>query len=421
MKPGTLIVKIVTWILMLGAIAYFAVYASRVVFRDYATATLYTFSAEDTIETTGYMVREETPLEGGSDLLEATVAEGETVASGDNLAVVYEDEDALNRHLEIQDLESRLESLQYILSHSADATDSATLNGSIVTAMEELHTAVASGDLSELSSQTDQLKTLLFRREYTYNGSSTLTQEIKDVAAQIEELSQENRSHATAITATQSGAFSSMVDGYEAALTPEAIRDLTPAKLEELLAKREEVPENAYVGKLITDSTWYFATELSEDEAERMKIGDTLTLRFNSLTRTIEMNVDSISRADENGTVCVVFSSDKYLSETTLLRDQTADIVFDTVTGFRVDKSAVHVDNESGDIGIYRVYGTQAKWVSVEILWDGDDYYLVSQKPEYDEDGNQVENSELDQARQLRDGAEVLIRGTNLYDGKVLS
>ncbi|MCD7838894.1 MAG: hypothetical protein LUG65_08290 [Clostridiales bacterium] len=421
MKPGTRIVKIVMWAFFLGAFAYFCVYTYHVLFSSYETASLYSYTAEDAVETTGYMVRDEQVLDGGAELQEVVVAEGETVAAGDTLAVVYSTQEALDRHTEIQELESRLESLQYILSHSAGGSDNSTLNSEIIDAIVDLRAMAASGTLTELEDLSSELKTLMFRRDYTYNGSSALTEEITELVAYVESLAAENQSYTTTISAPASGTFSSMVDGYESVLTSASVKDLTPAQLDALLDQREETADDgSSLGKLITSSTWYFATELTEEDAEQMKIGSIVTLRFNSLDRTIDMEVESISQADDDGVVCVVFSSDKYLAETTLLRDQTADLIFDTVTGYRVDKSAIHVENESGDIGVYRLYGSRAVWVSVEILWEGEDYYLIDQPTEYDDKGNAVATTQLEDAKSLRDGVEIIVKGRNLYDGKVI-
>ncbi|MCD8189035.1 MAG: hypothetical protein LUD78_02225, partial [Clostridiales bacterium] len=352
MKPGTRIVKIVMWAFFLGAFAYFCVYTCHVLFSSYETASLYSYTAEDTVETTGYMVRDEQVLDGGAELQEVVVAEGETVAAGDTLAVVYSTQEALDRHTEIKELEARLESLQYILSHSAGGSDNSTLNSEIIDAIVDLRAMAASGTLTELEDLSSELKTLMFRRDYTYNGSSALTEEITQLVEYVESLATENQSYTTTISAPASGTFSSMVDGYESVLTSASVKDLTPAQLDDLLDQREDVADDgSSLGKLITSATWYFAAELTEEDSQRIKIGDTVTLRFNSLDRTIDMEVESLSNADDDGVVCAVFSSDKYLAETTLLRDQTADIILDTVTGYRVDKSAIHVENESGDIG----------------------------------------------------------------------
>lgn len=417
MKPGTLIVKIIMWIFFFGAIAYFAVYAYHVLFTGYESAALYAYTAQDSVQAAGCMIRTEQALEGGSELQEVTAAEGETVAPGDTLAVIYENQKALSRHLEIKELESRLESLQYILSHSADDADSVSLNGNILNTMVEIRALTATGVLTDLEPLTSQLRTLLFRRDYTYSGSDAITEEISGLVEHVEDLASENRSYTTTITAECSGTFSSLADGYEEVLTPDCLKTLTPRRLDELLDQRADVNESTCLGKLVTSPKWFFAATLDASDAERLVAGESVTLRFNSMARTLRMNVDSISDPDSNSQVCVVFSSSRYLAETTLLRRQSADIIFDSISGYRVDKSAVHVQNENGDIGVYRIYGAQAIWVPIEILWEEEDHYLIRQRSP---DGENTEQSELDQARQLRAGSEIIVKGTNLYDGKVV-
>lgn len=413
MKPGTLIVRIVTWVFFLCAIAYFGVYGYHVLFTTFETVRLYDYTAEDAVEAVGYMARQEQVLEGGGALQDVVPAEGETIAAGSTLVVVYDNADAYKRHQEIVGMEDRMASLQYILTHSVDASDSVNLNDSMIRSIVNVKYLTSEGDLTRLEDASAELKTLMFRRDYTYNGSSALTAEIRELADRMEALAEKNRAYTSAIAAPFSGTFSGMADGYEETLTPDNIKDLTPARFEELLSKRKEIPEGAALGRIITGSRWYFASVLEEKEAERLKIGSKVSLRFNSMDRVLEMRTESVSKPDE-GRVCVVFSSDKYLSETTLLRDQTVDIIFGTVSGYRVEKSAIHVDNYTGDYGVYRVYGKQAKWVSVDVLWSDEDYYLIRQKQD------SAEMSQLDQARQLRPGSEIITKGTDLYDGKVI-
>lgn len=418
MKPGNQIVKIVMWVLFAGIVTYFAIYAYHVLFQSYETAPLYSYTAEDSVEANGTLFRTETVLEDGSDLEEVVVGEGRKVAVGDTLAIHYDNQDALARSQELSSLESRLASLKYILSHASDGSDSATLNQSITEAITDLRTMAASRDLSHLEKTSDELKNLMFRRDYTYNGSSALSDEISDLSDQISQLQAQNESATTEITADVSGIFSSVVDGYESVLTEDAVTNLTVDKLHQLTASRENV-SGEELGKLITSATWYYAAELEEADTERLYTGGTASVRFNGLDREFQMEVESISKPDD-GKVCVVFSCDEYLSEVTMLRNQVADILFGSVTGYWVEKSAIYVDSSTGNAGVYRLYGSQAMWVDVDLLWEGEDHYLIRQSPQYDEEGKEIPLTSLEAARQLRDGAEIIVAGTDLYDGKVL-
>ena len=96
------------------------------------------------------------------------------------------------------------------------------------------------------------------------------------------------------------------------------------------------------MGKLVTDATWYFVCAMGEEEAGRLIEGRTVTVRFSrDWSGEVDMKVERVGETPENGRVAVVLSSDRYLSETTLLRKQTVELVFDSQTGIRVPTQSV--------------------------------------------------------------------------------
>ena len=76
-------------------------------------------------------------------------------------------------------------------------------------------------------------------------------------------------------------------------------------------------------------------------------------------------------------------SSDRYLNQTTLLRQQTAEIIFKSRTGLRVPKAALRMwtyETEEGpneQMGVYVITGGRAEFKQVEILMAGSDFYVV--------------------------------------------
>ena len=93
------------------------------------------------------------------------------------------------------------------------------------------------------------------------------------------------------------------------------------------------------------------------------------------------------------------------MQSVTLLRQQTADVVFTAYSGLRVPKEAVRVD-ESGQPGVYVREGAAAKWKPISILHDNGESYVV----EYDRGST----------ANLWPGDEVIVTAKNLYDGKVV-
>ena len=89
----------------------------------------------------------------------------------------------------------------------------------------------------------------------------------------------------------------------------------------------------------------------------------------------------------------------------TLLRQQSADVVFNSYQGLRVPKDAVRVE-DGGQTGVYVLEGATARWKPITILHDNGESYVV----------------ELDKTStaNLWPGDEVIIHAKNLYDGKVV-
>ena len=213
------------------------------------------------------------------------------------------------------------------------------------------------------------------------------------------------------------------MDGYETVLTPDMLEDMTCQDYRDLPA----ASGGGSVGKMIYGTEWYYVTLMRTDDMGSLKVGDSVTLRFQTgLDRDLTMTVERISDED-SGQRLVVFSSSRYLNLTTLLRHQNAQIIFDSYTGIRVPRSAVRilwedVTDEDGEVvyrtdgtpeqeqvvGVYCLWGTTARFKPVEVVWQGEDYILVT--PAEGTTGTRV----------LRDGDQVITAAEDLYDGKVI-
>ena len=176
------------------------------------------------------------------------------------------------------------------------------------------------------------------------------------------------------------------------------------------------------MGKLVTDATWYLVGAMGEEEAGRLIEGRTVTVRFSrDWSGEVDMKVERVGETPENGRVTVVLSSDRYLSETTLLRKRTVELVFDSQTGIRVPTQAVRVEErtvtdpeteeEKQELvtGVYVLVGQQAEFKPVTILAQLEDFALVKSA-----DGS-------DGKKALRAGDEVILSSVELFDGKVIT
>lgn len=419
MKQGNLIFKIIVAVLFVGGLAYFGTYLWNALTTNTDTANLYSYTAENQIQTNGWFFRDEEVIsDENAASADVIASEGERVGKGDAVARVYASSESYEIQKQLDAAQSELNNLNYILSRTGEGTSTMELDSDIMDAITDLQHEVATESLSDLNNDINNLKTLIFRRDYAYNGSDTLKEEIAAAQSKVDELTAQASSAYTNLDSPSAGLFAKEVDGFEGVLTVDALNDLTPSKLENLVSQQQTV-DGTGVGKVVTSGSWYFACTVSEEEAKSLYQDLSVTLRFGDSSRSFSAKVSSVSDP-EDGKVSVVFSSMEYVAQTVSMRAESVEIVLDSITGFRVPKRAVRV-NESGETGVYRISGTQTEWVEVDILWEEDDFYLIQQKTEYDEDGKPVTQSTFKQASALRAGDTIVVRGDTVYQGKVVT
>ena len=424
MKQGNSLVTLVIVLLAVMLAAYLGVYAWDSFTDPFTTTLTYSYTANDSLEADGWVVREEQLLPAQSGILDITRAEGEEVGRGQTVALVHQNSQALDVQAQMEELAMEIELLDYAMNQTDDVVSAARLDESILQSLASLRFASASGSYRQLDDDVMELKSQVLKRSYTYGeglDSSQLSALRQSLIEEYRALRTQSSSVTSRITAPAAGVFSSLADGYESLLTPALLETITPGQLSQLDRQRPQ-PDAGAVGKLVTDATWYFVCAMGEEEAGRLIEGRTVTVRFSrDWSGEVDMKVERVGETPENGRVTVVLSSDRYLSETTLLRKQTVELVFDSQTGIRVPTQAVRVEErtvtdpeteeEKQELvtGVYVLVGQQAEFKPVTILAQLEDFALV--KSADSSDGKKA----------LRAGDEVILSSVELFDGKVIT
>ena len=430
MKNSSLTSKLLAAALTLGVLAYFGVQIYRYVDDPFSTTLVYSYRVEDTLDISGYMVRQEQVLTGESGgLMRLQKNEGERVSTGGVIASVYADQASLDRQNEMETLNDRIAQLEYAQETMLGAEVTLKLDNQISRTLLDYRAALAAGRLDAAEGRGQELRSLVLKRDYTCSGTEDLSGQISELKTQLQTLRKQAASSVKTIKSPRSGLFSAVVDGYESVLTPECLDTLTPSGLDTLTAG--EIPANT--GKLILGDSWYYAGTLSAKDAETLKNrsshmtgSERLYLRFTkNVDRDLEVELVSIGQ-EENGRCVAVFRGNTYLQELTLLRRQSAEIVLDSTDGIRVPRAALRsavrevteTDPETEEettkqvsvTGVYCVSGAKAVFKPVEVLYTGEDYAVV----------RTTADAEAEKLR-LRPGDEVIVAARDLYDGKVIT
>ena len=419
MRESIFTTRVMIAILCLGV----AVYVAASVIRDWeeplVTTYAYSYTQDVGMEAVGLFIRQETVLpDAVGSYVDHILSEGEKAAAGQAVALLYSDPSALTTRQSIRALSAEIEQLQYALSSGTQDVNISRLDAQVLSSITALRGLTARGDLTTLEEYTLNLRTLVFKRDYAYGDTAAagqLKQLIEDRQAQLQRLNSSLDQVSRTVYAPASGVFSGSVDGWEGSLSPEELDGLTAESLSALLARAPGLREDA-VGKLITDSTWYFAALLPGTDTG-LQSGNTYTLSFTGdYFGQIPMMLERVALEGEQ--TLAVFSCRTHLADTTLLRVQTVDIVIRRLEGIRVPRKALRIETEAvtGDDGhtrevnrykVYTVIRSQAWGQEVEVLYTDNDFYLV--RP--------VSESALER---LRPGDEVILSSSNIYDGKVV-
>ncbi len=413
MKPGALVTRLVVILLLAAVLIYLGVYVWKGFSDPYQLVVTYAYEMADDAAMDGVVVRSERRVEGQARLAEVLPQEGERVSAGAAVARIYQNETALSDHRQARTLELELEQLRYAMRRGDAVTDAKELDGQLVSGLAQLKSDVSAGSLGDLEAQGLNIRSLVVKRTSDAADGVTGVAQLQETAQAVE--SRLNALTASAaqgtqlVTVNRGGVFSGMADGLEATLTPETLETFTVGDLDRLQSQGVQADETA-LGKLITDSTWYYVATLDSQSAGRLTVGSRCDVAFSGdFSQEVRMTLERLG-PDEDGRCLAVFSSDRYLNRVTLCRFLSARVVFERFTGVRIPDKALRVlDNDDGttSVGVWTLVGRQAEFKRVEVVREGEGFFLVRGT-----DKNR---------KVLRPGDTIVLSNRELYEGMVIA
>ena len=370
---------------------------------EYATI----IECEDTETVTGYFLRDESIIQStDSKYIDITVNSGEKVSNGGVIANVYSSEDSAKTQSQIRDLQLRIDEIKSVISAASGYNSGSEYKNEIKKDAISISDSLDRGDVSAAFTAASDFTSNVIKSKISKGEMTNYTDKLKELESQMSALVSSAAPVASYITAANSGYFVQKADGLENQLSLELGEDITAQtfmSIEEKCSQNTSYTEN-YIGKLVKGSVWRVCFKTDSEKFENTDIGSVLYIRMPSVTDDkIKCTVTSIS--NDSDYTYVVIESNVISGDILSQRSCQIDVVIDTYRGLRVDKNALRKieDNE----GVYIRSNGILKFRKVNILYIGSTYAVV----EYDV----IDTSGL----QAYD--EVVVKGSNLYDGKVVA
>lgn len=387
-------------------IAVFAVHqAVSSLYKPVTTETAVYSDISDGINITGIIIRNETLVtssDGG--VMHFVVGDGNRVSKDGLIANIYDSESASITLERIDSVNSKIADIEEMLSYNdLEAADLDVINAKVKQNLNNLIISGSNGNYSSFSEMSEELLSSYNRRQAAMGETADFSAQLSALKAEKEQLSASLPAAKGSLKAEKSGYFVSKADGYEKSLTCDNLESITPEYLNGI--KAESVESNV-VGKIVSDYEWYIAAEVTINESLNYKEGDSLTI-YTSVKSypKLPVTVSKINISESESSAVVLFACNDMNSELATMRTGPMTVVKKEYSGLKVPKSALRVVDSKR--GVYVLTGMQVKFVEVNVLFTYGDYMICEK---------QTSDSTV-----LRLYDEVIVKGKNLYDGKIIS
>ena len=420
--------RILVAALTILALIYVAYLLLSSQFNMYPTENAVRTTVTDTIYSNGFIIRDENIIpKDTKGILSYSCANGDTVNANGEIAKVYSDEKAAVRNTMADSIEKDVKALEAIQKNSVTGALSLDIiNNNIKNSVINYLHDTNKNDVNSCFTDSDNLLSAINQRQLFTGKVTNFNKKINELKAEAEQLRTSAGEAIDTIKTDKAGYFTEFCDGYENVYPFKDVSKMRLSNLREF--KKGSVPSNI-AGKVVSNVNWYVACEVSSDEASRLNIWDSaVTVLFEeATTESIPAKIYRISQDSKSGKALVVLKCDYMDNGILEARQEPIEIGLGNYTGLRVSKRAVHDDfvtkttyEDNGKAhkekkkvqGVYVLYGSEVQFKQISILYADEDYVICDMEP----DPSLLFNGET---ISLYD--KVIVKGDDLYDGKVIA
>lgn len=400
-------------------------------FSSVKTETAIYAAAQDSIPVTGTVIRKEQLIAKTQDgIITYPLGQGGKIAKGGVVAEVYDSAKDATQQQQMERLQAEIDRLQR-LNTPVDtyAANPEPLTKQINRRLTDVLTSIQEQDYTALDTERNDLL-------YAMNERQVVVGTVKDFNARIAELQKQlSAIHVSGgtrmgqIKSPVSGYFVGTADGYENHFNYATVLSLS---VENLKSKGTPAAlDSNVIGKVSEEFDWYFAAVVGPDDALKLQIGKKVNIDFPfAVGKPVPATVAAVNQPDRQGEAAIVLRCSYMDAGIASVRDATVQVQTDTYSGIMVSQKSIHFEKVKKEIkqeddtvktveqevqGVYVMHGSSITFVQIVPIFQNGSYVICKELAETD-----AEFKELMTESTIRLYDEVIIEGTDLYDGKVI-
>lgn len=405
----SLAIRTATIFIAIFFVLYVGYQAVRYFNEPYQTEVVFRTSIEESVRVDGVAIRSESVLQSTSyDGIDYAFENGERVKKNAKIADFYSTAQEIKVREKIEKLNSVVQMLEQAQQEkNSYFSDTEVLNKQITNNLVN-YLNICDGEFLEgLDDAKIELLLSLNKRLSKTDENADFSQRITLLNSQIQAEKEKCTSSLGTVYSKDAGYFVNFCDGLEDTLTIENVENMSVSEIISYIDQKSDKKTDS-VGKVITNSQWYFAVEIDKNVADKFYIGRNVNIYFPfTTTEIVDAVVSQPAKIDEaTGKGVAILKTTSMSKNLAQMRHCTVQISFKTITGLRLNKNAVRF-NDKNEQGVYVKNGAQILFKKINIIHEEEGYYLT-------------QYNETD-AEYLRLYDDVVIDGKDLYDKKTLN
>ncbi len=387
-------------------ILYFVYQVIQMNSNPYKTELALERDIKNVVSTKAFVVRDEEYLtaDNTSGTVVSIAEDGKRVASGDNVAVVFQSTESAAAYVRINELEKEIEYYNQLknrvgIGTNAPSSYSALINNACINFISTARGEIDSNYYTALNDFRDAVTT----RQLAVGKELSVDAKLAELEAELLSLKSKATGYTT-VASPSPGYYIGSVDGYENAIGYDDVKNMDCATINTLLSsKKQDVSKNV-MGKLVDEFNWYLLCIVPYNESGDIAVNKTVSVNVpNTAVGVIKCTV--VYKGDkEDDNVAVVLKCNIMNRDVANLRIENIEIITDEYTGIRINNKAIREVN--GEKGVYVQRGNIISFKKINILHSTEDYSIIEK---------------VDDTSYVRQYDTIITEGVDLYDGKVVS
>lgn len=406
MKRNSFNLKAIAIILAVCLLSSYVIYQCVLMSKsDMETQFALTETVYNSIDTECFIVRDEHFIK--NDIKGTTVSfakNGERVASGDTVSMVFDSSDDAVSYLKISELKKNIEHYEELSGQANFQTmniDSLTkkIDNELIDFLE----ARDNRQFDEAVERADVFRDSLTGKQIATGSSLDFSKQLADLKNELNALQKADYSY-TEVKSDAAGYYINGSDGYESIIDFDKIDDLTVKSVETAIKSKPDSVASDVVGRVVGSFTWYIVCVVDTDETVNLSYDKNLYVNFPYQgVEKMPVSLYKIGdRTDDKTTL--ILSCDLMNEALADLRIEDIQIITEEYTGYKIANSAIRTVD--GEKGVYVVRGNLLGFRKIHILYSTDSFTIVD-NPEGD-------------SGYIKLYDKVVTKGVELYDNKLV-